>query len=356
MRYIGLDVHVSSTVWCLLDGTGEIVERGKTATTAPELVELVKRLSEHEGLTAGQEVGKMAYLVNDVLTAAGVRILSFNAHQLRMIASSRKKTDRRDSYWIAKALQTGMTPHPVYIPTGQVRRLRGLVSQRQALVVERRRWLSRARSQLQAAGHPVSRSRSVERMLEALLSQPEGLDEHLAQALERCQRMDRALGAELSALEKKMHDETSTIPEIARLTTIPAVGERVAMMIHAWVGDVRRFRSARELASYAGLVPSVWQSDKAHRTGGITKEGSPQLRSVLIQAGHVLLWKCQSEEAAPLRAIAQRIHTVRARRKIAVVAAARHILRIAFYVLRDGTSYDPARLRSPEVSVEAPAA
>ncbi len=118
-------------------------------------------------------------------------------------------------------------------------------------------------------------------MLEALLSQPEGLDEHLAQALGRCQRMDRALGVELSALEKKMHDETSNIPEVARLTTIPAVGERVATMIHARVGDVRRFRSARELASYAGLVPSVWQSDKAHRTGGITKEGSPQLRSVL---------------------------------------------------------------------------
>ena len=73
--------------------------------------------------------------------------------------------------------------------------------------------------------------------------------------------------------------------------------------------------------------------------------GSPQLRSALVQSGHVLLFRCQSELSAPLKAIAERVHTARARRKIAVVAAARHILRIAFYVLRDGTNYDPTRLR-----------
>jgi hypothetical protein len=64
-------------------------------------------------------VGTLTYLVPDALTAAGTTILSFNAHQLRMIAASRKKTDRRDAYWIAKALQSGMYPHPVYVPTGE---------------------------------------------------------------------------------------------------------------------------------------------------------------------------------------------------------------------------------------------
>ena len=63
----------------------------------------------------------MAYLVHDAIAGAGVEILSFNAHQLRMIASSRKKTDRRDAYWIARALQSGMYPHPVYIPAGEIR-------------------------------------------------------------------------------------------------------------------------------------------------------------------------------------------------------------------------------------------
>ena len=124
-----------------------------------------------------------------------------------------------------------------------------------------------------------------------------------------------------------------------RLLTTPAVGERVALMVYAWVGDARRFRNARELGSYAGLVPSVRQSGEKQTLGGITKMGSPQLRSVLVQAGHVLLWRCQSEESAPLKAIAERVQTARARRKIAVIAAARHILRIAYYVMRDGITY-----------------
>ena len=114
MNFLGIDVHIKSTTWCLLDSTGEKLSTGKVLTTAPALMALVKRLSNHGELTVGQEVGKMAYLVYDAITATGTPILSFNAYHLRMIAASRKKTDKRDAYWIAKALQTGMTPHPVY--------------------------------------------------------------------------------------------------------------------------------------------------------------------------------------------------------------------------------------------------
>jgi tetratricopeptide (TPR) repeat protein len=52
--------------------------------------------------------------------------------------------------------------------------------------------------------------------------------------------------------------------------------------------------------------------------------------------------------ARPLRQLARRVHSARARRKVAVVAAARFILRTAFYILRDGTDYDPPRLRHRE--------
>ena len=149
---------------------------------------------------------------------------------------------------------------------------------------------------------------------------------------------------ELSEFEAAIARETADIEAIQRLQTIPAVGRWVAVTIYAWVGEVARFPSARHLAAYAGLVPSVWQSGDSKRSGGITKQGSPALRRILTQAAHVLLWRCRSAEAAPLKAIAMRIHTARQRRKIAVVGAARHILRIAYYVLRDDTVYDPTRL------------
>src|SRR5437870_220665 len=152
-----MDVHATSTVWCLLDGTGAVVARGRVATTTAGLAALLRELGGGADLVAGHEVGTMAYFVHDTLTAAGVRCLAFNAQHLRMIAASRKKTDRRDAYWIAKALQSGMYPPPVYIPTGEVRELRVLLHRRRQLQVEYGRWRARARAALRAAGSPAPR-------------------------------------------------------------------------------------------------------------------------------------------------------------------------------------------------------
>jgi transposase len=357
MRYLGMDIHGKATVYCLLDAAGNVVDRGSVPTTVLELSELGRRLSRDEEILAGQEVGTMCHFVHDIFTELGIRILSFNAQQLRMIASSRKKTDKRDAFWIAKCLQTGMMPPPVHIPTAEVRRLRSLLAQRRSLAAERKRWLVRARSHLRAAGVLVPKGAAkIKSLLEQAVGRPDGLDVFVSEALELCARQERQLGTELARVEAALRREAAPIEAIQRLKTIPAVGDWVAMAIYAGVGDIHRFRNARMLAAYAGLVPSVHQSGESLRSGGITKTGSSALRSVLVQAGHVLLFRCQAKETLPLKQLAARVHTARARRKIAVVAAARHILRIAFYVLRDGTSYDPARIHGAEVKEDAIAA
>lgn len=357
MRYLGLDVHSKATVGCLLDAEGTQLGRFKVPTTAPDLQDLVARLRTEDDLLVGQEAGGSSYFVHDVVSGCDVRILTFSPHQLRVIAASRKKTDRRDAYWIARALGTGMMPHPVYIPSGAVRRLRSLLSRRAAIAAERKRWLLRARAYLRAGGYRLpAASRTVLRLRERAGATSEGLDLHLSDALDLCARQEVTLSNELSRTETEIRTEAAAIDDIRRLRTIPAVGDWVAVTIYAWVGDVHRFPNARALCSYAGLVPSVYQSGDVHVTGRITRMGSPPLRGILIQAGHVLLFRCDSEKAGPLRDIALRVQTSRGRRKIAVVAAARHILRIAYYVLRDGTVYDPKRLRAPSESGEAPVA
>jgi len=347
MKYLGMDVHGKATVFCLLNAEGEVVDRGSLPTTAPDLTKLIQRLSSIDTLLCGQEVGTMTYFVHDVVTSAGAKILSFNAQHLRMIAASRKKTDRRDAYWIAKSLQTGLMPHAVHIPTTEVRRLRSLLAQRRSLAAERKRWLLRARSHLRAIGTPIAKGAGkITRKLEQLLACPDGLDADRADALELRARQEQQLRAELRKLEKTLYGEARRIDAVRRLRTSPAVGPWVGLALYAWVGDIRRFRNARLLSAYAGLVPSVHQSCESTRLGSITKEGSSTLRSVLVQAGHVLLFRCGSDDARPLRELPQRVQTARVRRKIAIVAAARFIVRTAFYILRDGTTYDPQRLRT----------
>lgn len=71
MRYLGLDVHSEATVYCLLDAEGNELERGKVATSASALQQLVQRPCESEPLTVGQEVGTMCHFVHDTVRREG---------------------------------------------------------------------------------------------------------------------------------------------------------------------------------------------------------------------------------------------------------------------------------------------
>jgi transposase len=345
VRYLGIDVHSSASVWCLLDEHGEQAARGRIETSHEKLKALATELGAKEPLIAGHEVGTQVYLVHDAFTDAGVDIRAFNAAHLRMIAASRKKTDKRDAYWIARTLQTGLTPHAVHIPRGEVRELRRLLAQRGALIEDRKRWQLRARAHLRARGMVVARGKDkIQSQIAWMTANPKGVEPDLLSALGMCERAIEFLDEELvhidGALEKRTHDNAV----IQRLRTIPGIGQLVAIHIYAAIDDIRRFPNASSLSSYAGLVPSIRQTGETAHYGKITKAGSPELRRVLVQAAHAVAQSTRPA-TAPLRVFFARVYRNRGRKKIATVALAHLLLKIAYHVWRDGTDYDPTRLR-----------
>lgn len=345
MRYLGIDVHSSASVWCLLDENGGQAARGRIETSYDRLKALATELGADEPLIAGHEVGTQVYLVHDAFTDAGVDILAFNAAHLRMIAASRKKTDKRDAYWIARSLQTGMTPHPVHVPRGEVRALRRLLAQRGALVEDRKRWQLRARAYLRARGMLVARGKeNIQRQIAAMTASPEGVEPELLSALGLCERAMELIDEELVHIDGVLEERVHNNAIIQRLRTIPGIGQLVAIHIYAAIDDIRRFPNASSLSSYAGLVPSVRQTGDTAHYGRITKAGSPELRRVLVQAAHAVT-QSSRPAVAPLRTFFLRVYRNRGRKKVAIVALAHLLLKIAFHVWRDGTDYDPTRLR-----------
>jgi hypothetical protein len=215
-----MDVHAKSTVWCLVDQQGEVVREGTVATTATALTALVQQLGREEELLAGQEVGALIDLVYDALTATGTKLLSFNAHQLRMIAASRKKTDRRDAYWIAKALQSGMYPQPVYVPTGAIRERRVLLSQRRIRHADYQSWRYRARAYLRAAGSPAGAGIAALRTALARANGPTaGV---LADGIALCRRQEATLRAELTRVDTALASRGTSIDAIQRPPRAPS--------------------------------------------------------------------------------------------------------------------------------------
>ena len=114
------------------------------------------------------------------------------------------------------------------------------------------------------------------------------------------------------------------------LTTLPGVGELTALIILAEIGDISRFGSARKLAAWAGLTPTVRGSDLTVRHGHISKQGSPWLRWILCEAAQTA--KRSPEFAATYQAI-----TRRRGKKIATTAVARKLLTRAYHLLTDDT-------------------
>jgi len=79
-------------------------------------------------------------------------------------------------------------------------------------------------------------------------------------------------------LDGELHQHAKADPRVKVLRTLPGVGEFTALVMVAEIGDISRFASARKLASWAGLTPTVRGSDLKVRYGHISKQGSAWLR------------------------------------------------------------------------------
>jgi transposase len=142
-------------------------------------------------------------------------------------------------------------------------------------------------------------------------------------------------------LKDRIEPLTKRVEELAKenamaklLMSIPGIGPIVAMYMVAEIEDIRRFPSYRHLSSYAGLVPSLDSSGGKERTGRITKQGSPHLRTALIEAAHTIPRMKRSRLNIFFR---RRI--VKSGYRKAIVATAHKLLQVAFYVLKNQTPY-----------------
>jgi transposase len=129
-------------------------------------------------------------------------------------------------------------------------------------------------------------------------------------------------------IDGELHQHAKADPRVRALRTLPGVGEFTALVMVAEIGDITRFPSARKLASWAGLTPTVRGSDLKVRHGHISKQGSAWLRWAMNQAAQTA--KRSPQFAASYQAIAKRRG-----KKIATIAIARKLLTRAWHLLAE---------------------
>lgn len=365
-RCAGLDVHQATVVATVRypgsPGRASVTET--FGTMAADLLALREWLQAY-GVThvALESTGvywkPMYYLLED-----GFTLLLINMQTLKHVPG--RKTDVRDSEWLAQLLECGLLKAS-FVPPPVIRELRDLTRYRLQQVRERAREVNRLCKVLEDSNLKLTSvltdvmGVSGRAMLTALVqgtTDPVVLaDLARGRLRKKLPELRRALAgrfrrhhaflveqilAKIDYLDEALERLNAEIdarlapfePMLTRLDTIPGVDRIAAISIVAESGgDMRHFATAGHLCSWAAVCPGQNESAGKRRSGK-TRKGNQYLRGQLIQGA---LGAIHSKGTA----LQARYHRVKRHRghKKAVVAVAHQMLEIAYYVMRDGVTY-----------------
>ena len=289
ITWVGLDAHKNSIkIAGFIPGQTEPVEWSEDTTP-----EAIRRLSRRLQRVAPGEVrccyeaGPTGYALQRQLRAAGVGCTVIAPSMTPVQPGTRIKTDRRDARKLAELFRAGLLTE-VHPPNESDEALRDLCRCRDDVRVD----LLRARHRL---GKFLLRRHCVYRQTKhhwgtrhwAWLEELR-FDDAVSQAT-----FDSYLLA-VQQLEERQHQLDQRLAEfggqepyrepVGWLRCFKGIDTVTAVCLVAELHDFRRFRSARELMSYVGLVPSECSSGERARRGGITKTGNRHVRRLLVEA------------------------------------------------------------------------
>ena len=363
----GLDVHAKSVVACLIKRGHKQIRTFSTMTE--DLLALADWLWQ-AGCThvAIESTGVYWKPVFNILEGV-LRVILVNARHIKAVPG--RKTDVRDSEWLADLLRHGLL-RASFIPPAEIRELRELTRYRQSLVTAHTASANRIQKLLESANIKLGQvasdvlGASGRLMLRALAAGEQDAQKlaELAQGRLKSKQgeLRRALEGRLTAgqrwilaellsgveeleaararVDTRIREEVATcqdpfVPEaVELLDSIPGVGEQTAQTIIAEIGvDMGRFPSAGHLASWAGMCPGNHQS-AGKRIKGTTTKGSPYLRSALTEAA----WAASHTKDTFL-ATKYRRWIKRMGKKKALIAVGHSILVIAYYLLSGRIRY-----------------
>ncbi|WP_165236091.1 IS110 family transposase [Aquisphaera insulae] len=336
MNYVGVDLHKKLITACVMDANRKIVREAKLYPSEPHrIVEFFEAVGEYKVVL---EATASYYWFVELLEPTAAEVVLANPAKMRVIAESTKKTDKLDARVLAEFLARDMVPR-AHMPTPRQRQHRALVRHRKYL-------RERATSVKCKIRHVLADSNADRRDLfsaEAGKAYLKGLKLNevdrfrLADLWKEWETIEARLkktAAKIKAFAKKAPRAEAEARELIK--TAPGVGVVTAEAVLCELGDVRRFRNAKAVCAYAGLVPVVRQTGgKKARDGRITKQGSGLLRWALVEAAWRLVasvprWRSTYDRIKKRNGV-----------KRAIVAVARKFLCVLYAMLRDSKPYRP---------------
>jgi transposase len=324
--FAGIDYHKKFSVVTLGDKDGRPILQEKVPSDAEAVT---KFFAGRNGLVCAIENCRGNEWIVELLKSQGCEVRVANTYAVRLIADSRCKNDKIDSRILMELVSRNYLP-VCYQPTEEERLLREQLRFRTKLM--------RSKTQYKNVAHALMDKENKGRGIGSTKKRKQA-QEYAGLHPERQQRLSRALEV-INFLEEQMSLEDKELvewgrsnPDVSRLKTIPGVGDLSALMLVAELGDVSRFRKAKNVGSYLGLVPRMYASSDVCRMGRITKQGSGLVRRILVQDA----WMAVKVS----NVFRNRYNSILKRKgkRVAIVAIARMLAEVAYRILRDKTEF-----------------
>jgi len=332
--YCGIDLHSNNHVITILDEADRRVFERRLANDLALTREALAPFREHLAGVAVESTFNWYWLV-DGLMESGYTLHLVNTANVQKYSGLKHCDDRHDARWLAHLLRLGILPTG-YVYPKEARAVRDLGRQRGRLVQLRSSQITALQMQIWR----VTGERLTARTLkgEANEGWPELHDEALGIGVASARRIIAALGEEIDELERRLLERVKLHESFRALRTVNGIGEILALTIMLEVGDIRRFASVGQFASYCRCVESIHSSNGRKKGEGNRRNGNPHLAWAFHEAAHFAIRYLPA---------AQRFYQRKARERNAIVAMkalAHKLARACYYVLRDGVTFEPAKL------------
>ena len=337
---IGIDISKNTFHLIGLDQAGNIVLQLKTSRA-----QLERRLANIPRCLIGMEACSGTHHIGRQLEALGHDVRLMPAQYVKPFLKGHKN-DYRDAEAIAEAVQRPTmsfvrikTPEQmdllalhrvrsrlVSLRTGVINQIRGFLIERGITVRQGPAPLRKALSDILSASSLTLSPRMV-RVISDLAEDWRRLDDRIA-----------SVSAEIEALAEKDGP-------CQRLMTVPGIGPIISSAVVAAIGNGSGFKQGRDFGAWLGLVPKQESTGDRTILGKISKRGNKYLRTLFVQAAHVILARRPS---AAMRGLwpwiaqaSKRLH-----RNMLAIALANKLARIAWAVLTGGREYQPMIMRA----------
>ena len=336
MDHIAIDLGGTESQICVRSADGKIVEEVRKPTSR-----LGSYLKQRPPGRVILETSAEAFRIADTAREFGheVRVVAATLVPSLGVGARGVKTDRRDAQILSEVSSRIDLPS-VHIPSDVSRTWKSTCTAREALVSSRtllvnsvRGWMRTCLLKARSGALPAFPLR----VRQAALASPYGLPDFVEHMLSVIQLLSERIALADSQLSQLAEEH----PVCKLLMTIPGVGPVTSLRFVAALDQVERFPNAHAVQCYLGLVPGENSSATRKRRTGITKAGPPRVRWALAQA----TWNFRRfSKNDPLVAWAAEVEKRRGK-MIAMTALARRLAGVMYAMWRDGTRYEPARLR-----------